>query len=644
MNLFEPYHVGRLELKNRLVMTAMSTRLAGPRGQVTDRMIEYYSPRAAGGVGMVTVEEASIHPQLPHVPNALGIYGDHLLPGLRELTRRIHDAGALASLQIGLYFRPQVTGFQRFTASAEAPDCTPDCKELTPDEIHYLTALYVDAAVRTREAGFDAVEIHACHACILSEFLSPYWNRRTDRYGGDRSGRFRFALEILEGIRGRLGPDYPVIYRISGSEFHPGGFSPEDGIALALALERGGVAAINVSGGLGHVNHISIPPSDVPRGILLPLARGIKAAVTVPVICGNSLTPDMAEQAVSEGRTDLVGLGRPLIADPDWPIKVREGRTREIRTCIRCNQGCFGGLRDLKTAGVTCLYNPAAGRELERRLHPAATKRRVAVIGGGPAGCETARVARLRGHDVLLIEKEGRLGGQFNLAARPPEKGDFVKLVDFYAQELARLGVEVRLNTEATTDMIQALAVDVTVVATGSTPVVPNMPGVDLPHVTTTHDVLSGRAASLKNPVVVIGGGATGLETADFLSGQGLVVTVIEMLDSPGRDMMPGIGVREGLLARLAEKKVGILTGRRAMAVEPDAVIVSDRTLKGGGNEVRISAQSVVFGLGNRAEGTMARLEPVCGCGGVLCSVGDCRSLGNALNAVHAAYDLAAAI
>ncbi len=644
MKLFEPVCLGPLELKNRLVMTAMSTRFAGPRGEVTDRLVEYYAARAAGGVGVVTVEEASIHPQLPHIPNALGVYGNHLVPGLKNLTRRIHEAGARASLQIGMYFRQQVNGFPRFAASAGAPDCSADCKELTATEIRYLTGLFVEAAQRTKDAGFDAVEIHACHGCIISEFLSPYWNQRTDEYGGTQAGRFRFALEILRGIRRRLGDDYPVIYRISGSEFYPGGFTPEDGISLSCALQKGGVTAINVSGGLGHINHISIPPSDVPRGILLPLAQDIKAAVKVPVICGNSLTPEMAEEAVAGGQTDLVGLGRPLIADPDWPLKVREGRSREIRACIRCNQGCFGGLRDLRTSGLTCLYNPSAGQEIDRAVHPSGVKRRVAIIGGGPAGCETARVARLRGHEVLLIEKEGTLGGQFNLAAKPPKKEDFAGLSEFYAVELDRLGVEVRLDTEVTPGMIASLAADVVVVATGSLPVVPNIPGADLSHVATAQDVLAGKVKIDRGPVVVIGGGATGLETADFLSEQGLDLTVIEMLDAAGRDMMPGIGVREALLARLAEKHVRILTGHRVVAIETDVVVASDRPLKGGGKELRVSAHSVVFGLGNRAEGTMGKLEAVCGCGSELCGIGDCRFLGNALNAVHAAYDLAMTI
>ena len=233
------------------------------------------------------------------------------------------------------------------------------------------------------------------------------------------------------------------------------------------------------------------------------------------------------------------------------------------------------------------------------------------------------------------------LGGQFILAAIPPKKEDFAKLPEFYAQELPRLGVEVRLNTEATPELIEALAVDAVVVATGSRPIVPRMPGSDLPQVTTAHDVLSGRTTIGEGPVAVIGGGATGLETADMLSERGLTVTVIEMLDAPGRDMMPGIGVKEALLARLAAKKVVILAGHRAMAIEPDAVVASDRPLKGGGKEIRIAAKNVVFGLGNRAEETMSRLEPACGCRRQLCGVGDCQFAGNAMHAIHAAYDLA---
>ncbi len=372
--LFEPVRLGKITLKNRLVMTAISTGYASPGGQVTDRLTEYYATRAKGGVGLITVEEAFFHPQLPHISNALGVYDDSLIYGLRNLTRRIHDADTKVSLQIGLYFRQQLNGFPRYAASAQAPDCGPDCKELNRGEIRYLTKLFVDAAHRSREADFDAVEIHACHGCLLSEFLSPFWNKRTDEYGGDRAGRFRWAQEILASLRERLGPDFPVLFRISGSEFTPKAFTPEDAIALSKVLEEGGVTAINVSGGLGHVNHIAIPPGDVPRGLLLPIGKQIRSEVNVPVIIGNSMTPEMAEEAVSSGMADLIGIGRPLIADPQWPHKVKAGRANEIRHCLRCNQGCFGALRDERYQYIRCMYNPEAGREFECPIQEAEFK------------------------------------------------------------------------------------------------------------------------------------------------------------------------------------------------------------------------------------------------------------------------------
>ena len=637
--LFEPFRLGHLPLKNRLVMTAMSTRLAGPRGEVTERLTEYYATRAAGGVGLITVEEAYIHLQLPHVKNALGIYSDHLIPGLKFLTRRIHEEGGVASLQIGLYFRQQLNGFLRYAASAQAPDCGPGCKELTKDEIHYIQGLFVDATERARAAGFDGVEIHACHGCLLSEFLSPYWNHRTDEYGGSRSKRLRFPLEILVGIRERLGPDYPVIYRISGSEFTPEGFTPEDAVEFSKALEDEAVTAINVSGGLGHINYISIPPSDVPRGILLPLGKEIKEAVRVPVIVGNSMTPQLAQEAIESAQADLIGLGRPLIADPQWPQKVRQDRLDEIRSCIRCNQGCFGGLRDPGRRGITCIYNPLAGREFEHLITEAESKQRVVVIGGGPAGCEAARISRLRGHEVTLQEKTDRLGGQFNLAALPPKKGDFGMLVDFYRGELIRLGVDVRLETEATPDLLTSLGADVYVQATGSTPTRPPIPGADQAHVATVHDALSGRVQVEEGPVVVIGGGASGLETADFLSDKNIKVTVIEMLDRPGRDILEGIGVREALLSRLTSKDVTILTGHRALSIVEDAVVVSDRPLIGGGKEIRIPAKNVVLALGMKSEDTLR--GPQTRGDGVWYRVGDCQSIGNAFDAIHQAFELA---
>ncbi len=636
--LFQPLTIGRLVLKNRIIMTAMSTRFAGTRGEATERLIEYYATRAAGGAALITVEEAYIHPLLPHVKNALGIYGNHLIPGLRTLTDRIHEEGALASVQIGHYFRQAVNGFPRYVASLDAPFVEPGCRELNADEIHYLTKLFAEAAERAVSAKFDVVEVHACHGCILSEFLSPYWNRRTDEYGGSREGRLRFPLEILHAIREKVGPDVPVIFRISGSEFVPNGFTPEDAVEFSKALESGGAAAINISGGLGHENHVAIPPSDVPRGLLPPIGKSVKEQVSIPVIVGNSMTPEIAEETLRNGAADIIGLGRSLIADPEWPIKVREGRTADIRRCIRCNQGCFTALRDMRRKWISCIYNPTAGRECEDLLAEAQTKKSVVVVGGGPSGCEAARVTRMRGHNVILLEKSNRLGGQFNLASLPPNKGDFSKLVEFYERELPRIGVDVRFETEATREMLDSLNADVFVIAAGSIPSRPPIPGANLPHVTTAHDVLAGKFDIDSGPVVVIGGGASGLETADFLARKGLRVSVIEMLAKAGQDIFEGIGVREALFSRLSEQGVEVHPGHRAMAIEEDCVIASDRPLIGGGNLKKIPARYVILSLGNRPADN---LPPPVGSKAEWYRVGDCRTPGNAFDAIQQAFETA---
>lgn len=640
--LFEPASIGSLQLKNKLVMTAMSTRFAQSDGRVTQRLTEYYALRAKGGAGLITVEEASIHPLLPHIKNALAVSRSEFIPGLGALAQRIHEEGSSAALQIGLYFRRHVNGFPKYVASAQGPDSDSDCIELNKKELQYLAELFADATERTRQAGFDAVEIHACHGCLLSEFLSPYWNKRSDEYGGNQIARFRFILEIMDTIRSRIGPEYPIIIRISGSEFTSQGFTPNDAVYLSQALAEHGVSAINVSGGLGHENFISIPPAHVPRGILLPIGQQIKDFVSIPVIVGNSMTYELALDALQKNMADMIGLGRPLIADPYWPEKLRLGRNKEIRHCIRCNQGCFGGLVNPAQPGITCIYNPMVGREYEGPVSKSFTKQRVVVVGGGPAGCEAARVAKLRGHDVVLFEKHDQLGGQTNLASIPPHKQEFSKIGSFYQTELIRLGVDLRLNTKATVDLLSAQDADIYLLAQGSSPVRPQIPGSTLGHVVTAHDVLSGVSYVSQDPVLVIGGGATGLETADFISDKDLSVTVIELLERPGMDIQAGIGVRESLLDRLKSKGVQIFSGYRVMEILEHTVTISDRPLLGGGIEKSLPAKGVVLALGMRSNRDIepSQLPSTASC----YQIGDNESLGNAYNCIHQAFELAKTI
>jgi 2,4-dienoyl-CoA reductase-like NADH-dependent reductase (Old Yellow Enzyme family)/thioredoxin reductase len=590
-------------------------------------------------VGLVTVEQAAIHPLLPHIRNALGVFSDSHISGLRKLVDCIHAHGAKAALQIGLYFRPEVSGFPRYAVSRSSGAYPDDVIEISQSDIEHICGLFGRAAERVVDAGFDAVEVHACHGCLVSEFLSPYWNQRADEYGGD-AGRHKLAIQILNKMRRVIGSDFPIIFRIPASEFDERGLKFEDAVSISLALEREGVTAISLSGGLGHINHVAIPPSDIPRGLLLPLASEIKRYVKVPVIAGNSLTPDMAEDALRKNMIDLVGLGRPLIADPEWARKVACGEKENIRPCIRCNQGCFGGLRYEGIVG--CLVNPEAGRETGRRISPASKKLKVVVIGGGVAGCEAARVARLRGHHVTLYEKEGRLGGQWRLASQPPKKNEFIQLIDFYERELNRLGVEVVLNRQVLPEELATMEGDLFIMALGSIPKVPDIPGKDLPHVYLYPDVLSGRVQITQGPVVIVGGGATGLETADYVSEKGFETIVVEMLVEMARDIRQGIGVRELLLRRLEEKRVRLLGGCKLIRIDPESVLVSRRPFSGDGEFLEIPARTVVLCSGNIRNSAPDRV-PFHLRDRVFC-VGDCVHPRNALVAISEAYDVAARV
>ena len=637
--LFEPFQLGTLKLRNRLVMTSMSTGFAGRGGRVTDRLIDYYAARAAGGVGMITVEMIDLHPQLYHVRKGLLLTGDHHIAGLRRLTDRIHAEGAAVSVQIGGFFRPATNGFVRYSTNETCPEGESGLA-MNADEMRFFTDMLVKGVERLRRAGFDAVEIHACHGSVLSEFLSPYWNKRTDEYGGSPENRVRLVVEIVRAIRAKAGAEFPVLVRISGSEFTPEGTGVEDAVIYARELEKAGAAAVSLSGGLGHLDHIGISPSYIPRGILLPSAAAVKKAVHIPVIVANGLTPELAATALERGEADLIGLGRPLIADPEWPKKVREGRT--FRPCIRCVQSCIGGLRDPRVECIGCIYNAAVGREGENQPQPAASPRRVVVIGGGPAGCEVARVCAERGHTVTLLERSEHLGGQFRLAALAPGKEDFLLLSRYYEQVLPELGVEVRYNTEASAALLAALKGEVFVLAAGSRPSVPPVKGADQPHVHTAHDYLTGKVLIDDGPVAIVGGGATGLETAHILADKGIQVSVVETLNAPGRELTANVGPKEYLLEDLKTKGCAFYSSHRAVRVEKDALVVSDRPLAGGGNETSIPAKWVLFAAGMAPQRALLN-EKTLALGEWL-TIGDCENPGNAYYAIHDAYELALGI
>jgi len=424
----------------------------------------------------------------------------------------------------------------------------------------------------------------------MSQFFSAHVNRRGDKYGGDIKGRATIAVETIHRIGQLVGDSYPVTIRINGRDNVPNGQTIEDAVALAKILEAAGFAAIHVTVGMGEAN---LDPRNVataatmlsPHGHLIDFAAQVKNAVKIPVIAVGGITPDLAEKVLSEGKADFIAFGRQFLADPDFPHKLDRGERENIRPCIRCNEMCMGRL----LVGIRCTVNPEVGYEGEI-LQPAAKPKKVAVIGGGPAGMEAARIAALRGHNVTLYEKNSQLGGHLIEASVPKFKEDIGNYKDWLVRQMDKVGVKVVLGVEITPAMLSEIKPDAVVMATGSTSFRPNIPGVDKPVVSPAIDILLGKAASGNHPIVA-GGGAVGSELALYLAQQGKDVTLIEMLPQIASDVVP---IRNALIAQLADAKVKILTNTKIAAIADNGVtaISAEKSL------VNITGDKIILAMG----------------------------------------------
>ena len=596
--LLEPIKINTMELKNRMIVSAMVTGYVNPDGTASEKYIAYHEAKAKGGWGLIITEDYIISPTAGASAPLPALYDDSQIASHQRLTERVHQAGGKIAAQLyhaGRETVSAVTGVQPVAPSAiQDPTMPEQPRALTIEEILEVEEQFAAAAWRAKEAGFDAIEIHGAHGYLVNQFVSPFSNKRVDCYGGSLRNRARFALEITAKIRERVGAEYPIIYRMSVQEYVDGGLALEEAKAFAQMLEEAGVDMIHCSQGVYTSIEAVVPPFGVTRGAFVENAAAIKSVVRIPVSAvGRINDPDLAEAILCSGKADLVTMARASLADPELPNKVRDGRYDEIGRCIGCLQGCLAN-SNAGTGKVRCLVNPMTGMEDEYQIKPAEKKKTVWVAGGGVSGCEAAIIAAKRGHQVTVFEKNAQLGGQWIAAAVPMCKTEFTTLVVWQQNQLAQLGVTVKYNCEVTAAMVAESAPDAVIVATGSNPVVPKIPGIDGPQVVLAQDVLLGKVAAGQR-VAVIGGGLVGAETADFLACHGRQVSIVEMMDALMRDGEPT--PKAMLLKRLAQNHVNVYTSMKVTAIEADAVVGEK-----DGEEVRISdIDTVIIAIGVRA-------------------------------------------
>ncbi len=588
-----------MRLRNRIVMAPIGTNLADINGSVTRRLIDWYAERAWGGAGLIIVENTLADVRFGRgLAQHLRIDHPRFTPGLNELVEAVQASGARIAIQINIQgagvdpeLQPDVQPVGPSAISYIFDETSPGIasaprlkqvkhlRALEDREIEELRTSFIRAAGIAKAAGFDAIEIHGAHGYLLAGFMSPASNKREDKYGGDLEGRLRFVKEVYRGIREQVGAEYPILFRFSGREYMDGGRDIEESRLIAGKLEQLGVDALHISAGISMQAEPftwTNPPASFPQGAFINDAHAIKKAVQIPVIgVGKIRDADFAEKLLEEGRVDFIALGRSLVADPEWPMKVAEWREREIRRCISCNR-C---MRIMYRKQIRCTVNARAGLEMEFPMTPAARRRRVAIVGGGPAGMEAARVAASRGHQVTLFEKERSLGGQLKLAVVSPYKNDLGGILAYLRHQLRILDVEVCLHRDIRPEDLQNQPFDVVIVAAGCEP--PGEPSSPYTHakVVRAWDVLSRKVKLDGKRVVVLGNGRVACETAELLARRrGKRVTIVHSgpMEEMGRDLEPIFEWRL-LMERLRECGVNILTGASVTGITAEGVRLQGR-------------------------------------------------------------------
>ena len=600
--MFQPIQIGPMTVANRFVMSPMGNNFANTDGTMSERSASYYGARAKGGFGLITFEATVVYKEAKGGPRKPCLYDDSTVSSFQAAIAACHQAGAKVSIQLqhaGPEGNTKITGYPLKAASAIPASCGRETPQaITKEEIYRLIECYGDAAVRAKKAGADAVEIHCAHGYLVSTFISARTNKRVDEFGGSFENRMRLPKLIIENIRKKTGNSLAIICRINATDDVEGGQTAQDAAAVASYLEKEcGGDGLHLSRAVHLHDECMWAPSLIHGGFSADYVTEIKRAVSIPVITvGRYTEPQFAELMVAEGRADLVAFGRQSIADPEMPNKAKAGRLDLMNPCIGCLQGCVPNM--FKGEPITCLVNPLAGREAD--FKPAETKKNVMVIGGGPGGLYAAFTAAQRGHAVTLYEKGDILGGNMRLAAYPPGKGDITNMVRSYIAKCEEYGVKMVMNTEVTPAMVAEAKPDAVIVATGSNPLVLPIPGINDTGVIHAGDLLDGKA-SVGKKVLVVGGGMVGCEVADFLGELGHEVTVIELRDQLGPDVIPEH--RKFLMKDFETYKVQGVTGAKVAQFFTDGV---SYTLADG-TEGRLEGfDNVVLAMGYRNNDTIS--------------------------------------
>jgi 2,4-dienoyl-CoA reductase (NADPH2) len=657
-NLFSPIRINALEIKNRIAYPSLGL-LYSKNGKLNDRYFNYFKERANGGAGLVTVGPVGVD-FIGSGAIALSLTNDDAIPDFKKLTRIIKDGGARAWVQLfhaGAYSHPMyIDGQQPIAPSAvysRYSQTTP--REMTLEDIHQVQENFTRAAERAQVAGFDGIEIIASAGYLITQFLSPRTNTRSDDYGGSFENRVRFPRELIERTRKRLGPEYPLTIRMAGNDFVRDSNTDTETPEFAKIYEQAGVDAINVTGGW-HESRVPQLPMHLPRAAFAFLSLNIKKAVSVPIMASNRISdPDSAETIIKDGYADMVNLGRVLIADPEWPRKALEGRVNEIRPCIGCSQGCTDQI--FSGRAVFCVGNARAGFEGQRQLSKTDNPKKVMIVGAGAGGLEAAVTAAMRGHQVEIYEKDSDIGGQLWIAGAPPHKQEILEFIRYYRAQIDKHQIPLHLNTAVDSEVIKKQDPDYIILAEGAQPLLPQIDGYDDPCVYSAWQVLKSNPV-LGKSVAVIGGGSVGLETAVFIAAKGTItpetlhflftyeaasperlrelmfqgssnVTVFEMLPRIGQDV--GKSTRWILFDNLKRYKISVKTGAKVTSIR-DGIVKFQKD----GREEQRQFDNVILASGSQSvAGMSAQVKKM---GYPFAAVGDGVRVGKLNEAIHGGF------